>query len=198
MSDKDHMPSFHVPMVIKSKTEQVLEEIAGERFRQQRPESDGGAGFSTEHDARLALTTWVAIACRHLGLATMDGGLTSRRIFRKQMIRLGAVAAAAVEALDAQMAEVEDPLVQGFSDDAVKQGVPQHDAKLRQMAQRLANEFHEPVYVLPPGWTRTDSGGSVVVEALGCCVLGSHSTAEERKQAVLVINPSGPKTKVVL
>ncbi len=76
----------------------VCDEIMDERAAQVG--RWGGAARDDLH----SLEGWVALLTRHVGLATAespgqrDGDTTAR--FRKQMIRVAAVAVAAVEAID--------------------------------------------------------------------------------------------------
>lgn len=56
----------------------------------------GGPG----NDDRLSEADWIAIACRQLGLAANDRAEDSPERFRRQMVRLAALAVAAVEAND--------------------------------------------------------------------------------------------------
>lgn len=80
----------------------IFAEISLERRRQD-------ALYGPMHDDQHSPAEWVAIACRHLGLAVDDGqpssaatdthGLGSSR-FRRQMLRVAAVAIAALEALE--------------------------------------------------------------------------------------------------
>ncbi|MCC6419517.1 MAG: hypothetical protein IT429_14890 [Gemmataceae bacterium] len=75
--------------------ESVLAEVREER--QQQDARWGGP----EHDDRHSPWDWVAITVRHLGLAAEDGGQGVDPVrYRRQMIRVAALAVAAVEALD--------------------------------------------------------------------------------------------------
>lgn len=73
----------------------ILAEVAEERTWQDS--RWGGA----EHDDRHTPAEWVALLARHLGLAVDDGGeTTDPERFRRQMIRLAALAVAAAESFD--------------------------------------------------------------------------------------------------
>ena len=67
-------------------------------------ENQRAEGYTEAHDDAHPLTTWVALLARHAGLAMDDGGCVSVERFRRQMIRVAAVAVAAAEALDRQQA----------------------------------------------------------------------------------------------
>ncbi len=56
----------------------------------------GGAA----HDDRHGPFTWIALLTRHLGLAVDDGGNDSQERFRRQMLRVAALAVAALESHD--------------------------------------------------------------------------------------------------
>jgi hypothetical protein len=73
----------------------VLGEVMAER-RAQDSEWGGPA-----HDDAHSEDKWVALLVRHLGLAVNDGGEAADLArYRRQMVRVAALAVAAVEALD--------------------------------------------------------------------------------------------------
>ena len=72
----------------------VYDEVLAERCAQDA--EHGGP----ETDDRHSLNDWIAIAARHLGLATNDKAVETPSRFRRQMIRLAALAVAAVESFD--------------------------------------------------------------------------------------------------
>lgn len=53
-----------------------------------------------DHDDTHTPTDWVAILSRHVGLSAMDAGQIDPAIWRRQMIRVAAVAIAALESFD--------------------------------------------------------------------------------------------------
>lgn len=73
--------------------ERILSEIREERRIQE-------TRYSASNDDCLSGAAWVAILCRHVGLAIDDGGTRDFARFRRQMVRVAATALAAVEALD--------------------------------------------------------------------------------------------------
>lgn len=56
--------------------------------------------WGKEHDDQNSQSEWIALMTRHLGLAVNDGGQTSCSRYRKQLIRVAALAIAAIESLD--------------------------------------------------------------------------------------------------
>jgi len=52
------------------------------------------------HDDTLHANDWLAIVMRHLGLAAGDEAIIDAARYRKQLVRVAAVAVAAVESLD--------------------------------------------------------------------------------------------------
>lgn len=72
----------------------IIAELVAER--QAQDEQWGGPS----HDDQHSLNEWIAIACRHLGLAASDGGEEAPARFRRQMIRIAALAVAAVKSVD--------------------------------------------------------------------------------------------------
>ena len=72
----------------------VLDEVSKERAIQDA--QWGGAA----HDDKHTEPEWIAILARHLGLAANDEAEEEPTRFRRQMVRLAAVAVAAVEAFD--------------------------------------------------------------------------------------------------
>lgn len=72
----------------------VYYEVANERAAQD--EKWGGPA----HDDRHGTAEWVAFIARHAGLAVNDGRPESLERFRRQMIRVAALAIAAVESHD--------------------------------------------------------------------------------------------------
>jgi hypothetical protein len=80
--------------------EAVLAEIVLERLEQDA--QWGGPGHDDQHDVNC----WIAILARHVGLAANDEAATDLARFRRQMVRVAAVAVAAVESLDRKAARV--------------------------------------------------------------------------------------------
>ena len=74
--------------------QQILDAIFDERWKQDR--QWGGP----DHDDGHRVNDWVALITRHAGLAVEDGGDDDRSRFRRQMIRVAALAVAAIEAHD--------------------------------------------------------------------------------------------------
>lgn len=72
----------------------IFDEINAERVTQ---DSQWGG---PSHDDGHTLNEWIAIIVRHVGLAASDGGDEVAKRFRRQMIRVAALAVAAVESLD--------------------------------------------------------------------------------------------------
>jgi hypothetical protein len=72
----------------------IVAEVIGERERQ-----DAQWG-GPEHDDRHLANDWVAIIVRHLGLAADDAAATDPERFRRQLVRVAAVAVAALESFD--------------------------------------------------------------------------------------------------
>jgi hypothetical protein len=76
-------------------TQSALAEVAAERAAQ-----DAEWGGPT-HDDRHLPWDWVALLTRHAGLAVTDGGGEADQVrFRRQMVRVAALAVAAVESID--------------------------------------------------------------------------------------------------
>jgi hypothetical protein len=138
-------------------TRKILDEIAAERWRQRQE-------FSDKHDARHPLPFWIAIVARHAGMAIQDGGLTNRTIFRRQMIRAGAVCAAAVEAMDRQIAAVLDEPALEYPISAAPQ--PLHKVQrllqnVQQLLQAAADAAGETLLVVGSysSYTLVPAGG---------------------------------------
>lgn len=74
--------------------ESVFDEIDFERMAQDA--QWGGAAHDDGHTA----TEWVALLTRHLGLAVDDGTGAADERLRKQLVRVAALAVAAIEAQD--------------------------------------------------------------------------------------------------
>jgi len=72
----------------------ILSEIEAERQAQDR--EHGGPA----HDDTHTCNDWLAILVRHLGLAGSDEAVIDPVRFRRQMIRVGALAVAIVESFD--------------------------------------------------------------------------------------------------
>lgn len=75
--------------------ESILDEIRRERDRQD--EQYGGAS----HDDMHTIFDWVALITKHTGRAALDLPTDSR--FRYQMVRVGALAVAAIEWFDRRL-----------------------------------------------------------------------------------------------
>src|SRR5690349_17719884 len=73
--------------------ERILSEIITERQCQD-------AMWGPDHDDAHSPADWAGILVRHLGLAMGDGASVDPERFRKQLVRVAAVAVAAVEAID--------------------------------------------------------------------------------------------------
>jgi hypothetical protein len=101
----------------------ILAEVSAERDRQDRD-------YGARHDDGLQRNDWSAIAARHLGLASSDGAETDADRWRRQLIRLAAVAVAAIESADRK-----------------GQSHPELAARL----QALADQHCEPVLLLADG-----------------------------------------------
>jgi hypothetical protein len=56
----------------------------------------GGPEWDDEHSE----DGWIALLCRHIGLAVEDGLAENESRFRKQMVRVAALAVAALESYD--------------------------------------------------------------------------------------------------
>jgi hypothetical protein len=74
--------------------ERVLSEV-----RQERAMQDSLWG-GPAHDDLHTPAGWMAVLCRHLGLAADDAGGIDPARFRRQMVRVAALAVAAVESRD--------------------------------------------------------------------------------------------------
>lgn len=72
----------------------ILEEIDAERLAQDR--QWGGPSHDDGHNCN----DWIAIMVRHLGLAASDEGAECGERFRRQLIRMAALAIAATESFD--------------------------------------------------------------------------------------------------
>jgi hypothetical protein len=83
---------------VRDPQEAVLAEIVLERMAQDA--EHGGPAADDEHDCN----EWLVIALRHLGLAANDEAAVDPGRFRRQMIRVSAVALAAVESFDRKAA----------------------------------------------------------------------------------------------
>lgn len=59
-------------------------------------------GWSAAHDDRLTECEWIALLVRHTGVAVNDGAEEAPERFRRQMVRVAALAVAAIEAYDRQ------------------------------------------------------------------------------------------------
>lgn len=146
----------------------IFVEVAAERARQ-----DGLFG-GPEHDDAHSATDWVAILVRHVGLAVDDGSpagicLLDNPVaghdparYRRQMVRVAAVAIAALETFDRKAAAAElQPLAE--------------------MAQAMADRHHETAIVVPAGHPKSD-----YVERQPYVTLASHADAWERQHALLM------------
>lgn len=75
--------------------ESILAEVSAERSRQDK--LFGGP----DHDAQHTPAEWVSLITRHLGLSVDDGTISGDpERYRRQMIRVAALAVAALEALE--------------------------------------------------------------------------------------------------
>ena len=88
----------------------VLAEIASER--QLQDAKWGGPRWDDSH----SVNDWIAITARHLGLAGNDGDSDlldddQVRRYRKQMLRVSALALAAVESIDRVRGSTRDQIV---------------------------------------------------------------------------------------
>lgn len=72
----------------------IFKEIENERIMQ-----DSAHGGHTNDDQHTP-NDWCAILVRHLGLACNDEGIHEAERYRRQMIRVAAVAVAAIESFD--------------------------------------------------------------------------------------------------
>lgn len=155
--------------------ESIFQEVAEERARQDA--LFGGAS----HDDAHTPSKWVAILCRHTGLAIDDGSpdgicLLNHQLagydparYRRQLVRVAAVAIAALESYERKLAQIITP------PDPLEQNEAQ-SVTLRVMAQRLANQWGESVLVIrdpPPGMEYS--------RHLPYVVLVSQASAKERK-----------------
>lgn len=73
--------------------DEVLREVGIERTAQKML-------FSMAYDDGHTDNDWIAIMARHVGLAANDGGADDHVRFRRQMVRVAALAVAAIEAVD--------------------------------------------------------------------------------------------------
>jgi hypothetical protein len=162
--------------------ESIFREVAEERARQ-----DTLFGGAT-HDDTHRPSDWVAILTRHVGLATDDGSpagvcMLNHQVagsdparWRRQMIRVAAVAVAALESYERKLAAIMTP-----PDPLIENEAP--SVSLRDMAQQLANEWGEPALAIhdpPPGLEYE--------RHLPYAVLASLANAKELKVGVKV-NP---------
>lgn len=74
-------------------TIEIFSEIAAERERQR------SLGFTADHDAQHHPNDWVALLARHVGLSVDEAAEASDR-FRRQLVRVTALALAAIESHD--------------------------------------------------------------------------------------------------
>src|SRR5262245_13343286 len=73
----------------------IFNEINTERQMQE------SQGFDAAHDYSHSCNDWVALVARHAGLGVNDGAKDfDPERFRKQMVRVAALAVASIEALD--------------------------------------------------------------------------------------------------
>ncbi len=146
--------------------ESIFVEVAAERARQDA--LFGGA----EHDDQHSVTHWIAILCRHVGLATDDGSpdnvcLLDHQLaghdparYRRQLVRVAAVAIAALESYERKLEQIATP-----------------PDPLLVLAQRLASEHGEDVLIVrnPPRLSYQECNPSPYV------VLASVASAEEER-----------------
>jgi hypothetical protein len=69
-------------------------------LQQERAEQD--AKWGERHDDAHHPNDWIAILARHLGLAASDGSEIDLTRYKKQLVRIAAVAIAALETLQRQ------------------------------------------------------------------------------------------------
>ena len=69
--------------------EAILAEVSAERDRQQQY-------YGPAHDDAHPDAVWLALLMRHAGLAILDGGVSEADRFERQMVRVAAVAVAAL------------------------------------------------------------------------------------------------------
>lgn len=75
--------------------ERLFGEIATERMAQD------ALGYDRAHDDAHTPEKWVALICRHAGLAINDGAEEVDLVrYRRQLVRVAALAVAALESLD--------------------------------------------------------------------------------------------------
>ena len=55
------------------------------------------AGFTNDHDAEHSPADWHGLLSRHVGLMVNDGGGIDENRYRKQLVRIAAIAVAALE-----------------------------------------------------------------------------------------------------
>jgi hypothetical protein len=144
----------------------ILEAIARER------EVQCGI-YSQAHDDNHRPSEWLSILMHLLGKAACNGSpdKVDAGRFRQAMIEIAATAQAAAEAID--------------------RTAPTRDKdRMRQMAQDLADQFGEPVLVLPAGRKHVGACGTVTVEKMACCVLLSQAEPQEIGQQVMRVEPN--------
>ena len=164
--------------------DRALADVVAERQRQEQV-----IGYSTDHDDRLSPADWIVILVRHLGMGCFDGSpdgscsLSSdeplashdQERWRRQLVRVAAIAVAAVESQDRKHqqvpAEVDDPLMA--------------------MAQRISLLEREDVLVMDEHLSPVNQS-----RRSACCILWSQSTPEERKAARAVVKYQPPSREV--
>lgn len=184
----------------------ILRQIEAERARQD--DLWGGAA----HDDTHRPSDWLVILVRHVGLAAYDGspsdvchkteatgGYDVGR-YRKQLVRVAAVAVAALEAFDrrAGVAPVPDgpaPGGEGDARGAAGPGEPWADASARMEPdldgdlfwQRIADREGEPILVLDHKWSDVDRMASPCVSY---AVLADGATEWERENQIARVEPA--------
>lgn len=73
----------------------VIEEIVQERERQQHTE-----GWTLEHDDRHSVAQWMMLLTRYLGRACEEAEIQNGDGYRRRLVQVAAIAAAAVESYD--------------------------------------------------------------------------------------------------
>jgi hypothetical protein len=153
--------------------ESILAEVSAERTRQDT--LFGGAAHDDTHSA----TDWIAIIVRHLGLATDDGSPAGICLindgcagadpvrYRRQLIRVAAIAVAALETFDRKTASAS---------------AEEHRARW----QGAADSYGEPILVLP------HRDPAMYGEGRSCSYATAESTATkwERDNAIARIKPT--------
>lgn len=172
----------------------ILAEVSAERERQ-----DGLFGGAPHDDSHTA-TDWVSILVRHLGLAVDDGSPAGVCLmndhcagadpvrYRRQMVRVAAVAVAAIETWDRKVGEADHapPAAEPEADRAAwwRSSPDPLAAWWRAEASRIAAETGGRVYVVEEDDRKRDAwsrGTFAVAEAF--------ATVYERTNAVLVVDP---------